>query len=574
MERRWHLSRDGGDHFLQGDPERLVSPGIGLDDFGAAIRGWSDDPQQRELIVEAYEALTGERPDVLDPAAMQSLVARVEWALREGTLDLRRGAAMDFGALPGAPVEPEEPGIPGVPVETRPRIISVAWLDGADDVEVGSATQWVNLPRDAKWVDGDKVTSIDRLARKPRIKVHFDRPGAHHFKLKLQPGPHNVVYTGAEEGRNANYLWQKVESDYTTAGDGTKIIPTDDFFVTAAGTNVVTAMGTDDDGNVARSAGLTSKKMIFYPTLKMATVTNIPASVAGMTGEYERVGIEMVALDVRSMPFMANIDLDSGDSDLNTLKANARAAYLASQGPAKEPYAIALVWINMLASMAASQVVTSAETTVGPGVASGRLTMTDAGGRRRPLWIGLDARDWFVSAQFIPTGGGAPVNIPKASCTPVPTSGNANRFFWVDVDVASLPAGRGRVQLTVNWVGASFNGVSLGAGNVICIATSITWEGRAHAEMVQTLTHEFGHQFNMVADGTGTQPDKVSTHYTERDHMGPHCHHNLPLMDHFRGQPGDCVLFGESNAGRLPNYCENCTPAMRKMDLSAGFSRF
>ena len=66
----------------------------------------------------------------------------------------------------------------------------------------------------------------------------------------------------------------------------------------------------------------------------------------------------------------------------------------------------------------------------------------------------------------------------------------------------------------------------------------------------------------------------MSTHYVDRDHMGPHCHHNLPLMDHFGGQPGDCVLFGESSAGRLPNYCENCTPAIRKMDLSAGFRRF
>lgn len=572
MERRWHLSRDGGDYVLQGDVDRTVVPGIGLDEFGAAIRGWSDDPQQREALVEAYEALTGQRPDVLDPAAMQSVVARVEWALRDGTLDLRRGAALDIGSLPGAQVEPVEPTIPGLPVETRPRIISVAWLDGADDVEVGSATQWVNLPREAKWVDGDKVASIDRLTRKPRIKVHFDRPGAHHFKLKLQPGPHNVVYTGAEEGRNANYLWQKTESDYTTAGDGTKIIPTDDFFVTAAGANVVTAMGTDDDGNVARSAGLTSMKMVFYPTIKMASVTNIPGDVSVMTGEYERVGIKMVALDEQSMPLMKNVDIDAGD--LTTLKANARTAYLASQGPSKEPHAIALVWIKMLASMDAAQVVTSEDVAVGPGLSPVQLTMRDAGGRMHPLWIDLDARDWFVSAQFIPADGGAAVNIPKARCTPIGASANAARHNWVEVDVDALPDTRGRIRLTVNWLGGSYNGVSLGAGNVICIATVARWDNRNLAEMVQTLIHEFGHQFNMVADGTGTQPDKVSTHYVDRDHMGPHCHHNLPLMDHFGGQPGDCVLFGESSAGRLPNYCENCTPAIRKMDLSAGFSRF
>ncbi len=572
MERRWHLSRDGGDHVLQGDAERLVSPGIGLDEFGAAIRGWSDDPQQREAIVEAYEALTGERPDVLDPAAMQSVVARVEWALRDGTLDLRRGAALDIGSLPGAQVEPAEPGIPGTPVETRPRIISVAWLDGADDVEVGSATQWVNLTRDAKWVDGDKVSSIDRLTRKPRIKVHFDRPGAHHFKLKLQPGAQNVAYTGAEEGRNANYLWQKVESDYTTAGDGTKIIPTDDFFVTAAGTNVVTATGTDDDGNVARSAGLTSMKMIFFPNIKMTSLTNIPASVGTMTGEYERVGIKMVALDDQPMAFMKNVDIDAGE--LDTIKANARAAYLASQGPAKEPYVIALVWINMLTAMAPSQTLTTVEVDVGPGQADVRLEMKDAAGDRHPLWIDLDTRDWFVSAQLLPAGGGAAVDIPKASCTPRASTRNAHYHFWVDVDVEALPAGRGSIQLTINWVDRFTNGVSLGAGNVICVATMAAWEPRGHGEMVQTLIHEFGHQFNMVADGTGTQPDKVSTHYTGRDHRGPHCHHGVPLAAHLGGQPGDCVLFGENSDARLPSYCENCTPAIRKMDLSAGFSRF
>lgn len=572
MERRWHLSRDGEDYVLQGDVDRTVAPGVGWDDFGAALRGWSDDPQQREALVSAYESLTGQRPDALDPSAMDSVLARVEGALRDGTLDLRRGPVVDFGTVPGGEPEPTDPPIPGVPAETRPRIISVAWLDGADDREIGGGTQWVNLPRDAKWVDRNKVTSIDRLSRKPRIKVHFDRPGGHHFKLKLQPGPQNVVYTGAEEGRNANHLWQKTEKDYTTEGDGSKVIPADDFFVTAAGANLVTATGTDDDGNVARSAGLTSRKMIFYPVIKMQTITNIPGNVGVMSGEYDRVGVEMVALDERSMPLMKNIDINTGD--LDTLKSNARAAYLASQGPSKEPYAIALVWINMLASMAASQVVTSAVVDVGPGIASGRLTMTDAGGRRRPLWVNLDARDWFVSAQFIPAGGGAPVNIPKARCTPVPTSGNPDRFFWVDVEIDWLPAGRGRVRLTVNWVGGSYNGVSLGAGNVICIATSVTWQARDQGEMVQTLTHEFGHQFNMVADGSGTQPDRVSTQYTARDHLGSHCHHGLALMDHFAGQPGDCVLFGESNDTRSAQYCENCTPAIRKMDLSAGFRRF
>lgn len=572
MERRWHLSRDGEDYVLQGDYDRTVAPSIGWDDFGAALRGWGDDPQQREALVAAYESLTGQRPDALDPAAMEGVLARVEGALRDGTLDLRRGPVVDFGSVPGGEVDPEEPAIPGVPAETRPRIISVAWLDGADDREIGGGTQWVNLPRDAKWVDRDKVTSIDRLTRKPRIKVHFDRPGGHHFKLKLQPGPQNVVYSGAEEGRNANYLWEKTEKDYTTAGDGSKIIPADDFFVTAAGANLVTATGTDDDGNVARSAGLTSMRMIFFPNIKMATVANIPANVGTMTGEYERVGIKMVALDDQPMPFMKNVDIDAGE--LDTIKANARAAYLASQGPSKEPYAIALVWINMLTAMAPLQILTTVELDAGPGQGSVRLEMKDASGSWHELWIDLDARDWFVSAKFLPAGGGAAVDIPKASCTPRASASDVHSHYWVDVDVEAVPAGRGSIQLTVNWVDRFTNGVSLGAGNVICIATTVAWAPRGAAEMVQTLIHEFGHQFNMVADGTGTQPDKVSTHYTGRDHRGPHCHHGVPLAAHLGGQPGDCVLFGESNATRMPNYCENCTPAIRKMDLSAGYARF
>ena len=86
------------------------------------------------------------------------------------------------------------------------------------------------------------------------------------------------------------------------------------------------------------------------------------------------------------------------------------------------------------------------------------------------------------------------------------------------------------------------------------------------------MVHELGHKFGMVTDGTGKKPDKPAKYYTGKGHMGPHCHKGLPVKASYSSDAGACVMFGATNAPKA--FCNHCTPAIRKMDLSTGWSAF
>ena len=486
----------------------------------------------------------------------------------------------DAGAGANAPCDAS---VATCPLLDEPKIISIAYLDGADDKEIAGGIHFVNLPRDAKWVDGTDVKNIDRLSHKPRIKVRFNKPGSHSFKVKYLPNAGNVVYSAAEKGRTGHFKFQDQVKAYTTDGDGTKILPIDDFFVAAAGKDKYKLEAEDGKGNKVQSGELEVRRLLYYIEIKMKTLTSIATSLATFQGEYAKYNIKLAPLASVEMDYMANVS----DSDEATFKTKARTAYAASTAPAKEPYVIAIVYTGHQAEKTTNRSIAKASVQVGPGKPSVLIPIRGPGvydtrDKERYLWNNIvPGEDWFVSAKFLKDGGTAgtdDVVIAKNKCTPVPVSpAKPDMCKVVKIDVTGLPAATGTITLEVNYIDIMAGGTSYGA-NLISVCTRSWWTDKTTAGQNDIIVHEMGHKLGMATDGTGKKPDKIPTYYdSSKGHVGPHCHHGIPA-----GQArydssadlaaSDCVMYGATNGKSA--FCEHCAIAVRKQDVCDGWSKF
>lgn len=459
------------------------------------------------------------------------------------------------------------------PEEELPVIASIAWLDGADDKETAAGDQWVNLPREAKWVDADHgVANIDRLSLKPRFRVTFSKPGSHAFKVTPAADNDNAAYSNAEKGRNAKFKWMDQAKDYTTDGDGTKIVASD-FFTTCAGEDKFKLVAEDKNNSPTVETGwLRTRRLAYLVPIKMTGMAAV-ADLGTLRGEYAKHGIEIVELPAAEIDRMSNIST----ADENTFKTRCKTAFDGSQGKAKSPYSVAIAFTEHLAVKNPNQDLELAGVAVGPDEAAVEVPVMARGLRAgdrlraRRLWKDLVAGEgWFVSASFVPDGGGAPRNIPEASCTALPEGASSCR--QVRVDVTGLPAGAGTIKLKVHVVDRMRGGLSFPGGNLICVCTKAWWQNITEAEQNTTAIHEMGHKVSMVVDGTGKLPDKVETLYTGKGHVGNHCHFDLPVQDTYAGANGNqCVMFGAVSEDGPSAFCEKCAPAVRKVDCSDGW---
>src|SRR5262249_20880731 len=68
-------------------------------------------------------------------------------------------------------------------------------LDGGNGPATQSVMQYVNLPRDDKFVDGNEVTSADRLGSKVKVKLVFADEGKQRYSVQVFGSLDNVEYT-------------------------------------------------------------------------------------------------------------------------------------------------------------------------------------------------------------------------------------------------------------------------------------------------------------------------------------------------------------------------------------------
>jgi hypothetical protein len=468
-------------------------------------------------------------------------------------------------------------------VRKKPKIVSIAFLDGGDAIEVASAIQFVNLARAPAFIDGAVVANLDRSGHTPRIKVRFDRPGAHRFTVKWLTRGANAAYTSTEKARNARFRYQDQEKAYTTAGDGSKILPLADFFVSAAGKDKFTLEARDDHGISVRSGELEVHRLVYYVELKMRTLTTVATSLVAAEAEFGKHNITLVKLPAVAMDHMPNI----GANDNEAFMTKARAAYQTSEAVGKQPCAVAIAYTGQLAVRNPNQVMVRTPVRVGPGEAAVdipvvALGLTTARVERRHLWQGLvPGESWFVSAKFLRTGGlpADAVDLPLALCTAVPQLRSIpDRSNTVRVNVSTLTPATGTITLIVNVVDRMRAGLSFSGGNLICVCTKAWWIDENTASQNQVIVHELGHKFGMVPTGGGKLPDKTASWYdSSKGHVGNHC-----FFGNAAGQArydaatdierSQCVMYGGANDTSA--FCTECATSVRKVDLSDGWSAF
>ncbi len=247
------------------------------------------------------------------------------------------------------------------------------------------------------------------------------------------------------------------------------------------------------------------------------------------------------------------------------------------------------------------------------------------------LWYGLDddddtAKRWFVDGEikFTPTpvkpsakntssstAAPPPPPTPQPKLIPLSSSdveidGTAKRTYGghqkikIKInkklkDVLANKTGTIKFSFTINQVKGFSGGFSWGgAGFALTTCCTKAWfeDKRASASNV-IWNHELGHRIGMVAYGdknhtsTNTRfhhrpklPDSPPNLYGEnrgvndKGHQGPHCEQGSVTYNavtrRWTGIPG-CVLFGATgtSAASSPlDYCSDCEPVVRKLDLS------
>ncbi|AFL74240.1 hypothetical protein [Thiocystis violascens] len=481
--------------------------------------------------------------------------------------------ASDVAKKGGGDKKIDDPKKP-CPLAEEANIVSIAWLDGGDDKEVATATQWVNLPMEDQWVNGAEIKNKDRLGMKPRLKVKFDKPGSHSFKVKLLAPTGTAAYTATEKARNPNFNHTEDEKSYTTDADGTKIIANDVQLV-AGGGYKFKAEAKDSKGKKVTTGELTTKRLFYYVEAKMTGLASVLSSTAPIDSEYAKHHIVLKQLSALSITRQTNI---GNDTDSGTLSGNVNTAIDASATvKAKKPYLLAVAYTDHLAVKNANVTISKQPVEVGPGkpkvvipvVARGLLAPNAV--ETRYLWHDLvPGESWFVEAKFHRDGGGV-TDIPAAKVT---HKGTGDYWDEVEIDVTGLAVGRGRIDVKVNVVDRMRGGLALGGANQVCVCTRAWWSNQPDAKQECTIIHEIGHKLDMVVKGSGKQPDAVATHYSGKGHAGDHCYQGCPAGEASYNTAANlsasqCVIFGAVNQKNA--FCANCEKAVKKLDINSGW---
>lgn len=475
-------------------------------------------------------------------------------------------------------------------------VVAVEWVNDDDwgrtpQKTVDLSPQLVNLERDPKWVGKHGAANLDRLGRKPCVRVRFDAQGACPYKLRLIKRPNSPVYTQDEQGRNANFKADTTEQYLTSDADGTAVVA---VTLDVSGGAKWSVEVEDEQGNVARTPELETLRHAYYFEIKMKGAS--PATDLGpFRDEFERHGIKLAGMGSVEMEALPNVD-DENASDCSLLKSKARKAYSRRQASAKDrdPYLISVAYMQHLAVKSHDVPLKRRNMKVGPGAQKVRILSRvrdrfTGVEEEKALWVGLvSGESWYVSSKFRQNGSLRSQAIPEAACIPVATNSNRPDFYnAVDIDVSGLRPGVGTITIKANLVDCMCGGLEFPDSNLICVCTRAWWNMESSRDQVQILIHELGHKFGMVPNGSDSAlhryydarlPDKPESYYDNvKGHVGPHCYFGLPDNQARYDNDTDraaskCVMYGATN-GKI-RFCGNCGPALRKVDLARGWLPF
>lgn len=490
-------------------------------------------------------------------------------------------------------------------MEKKAKLTKVDFLDGNDSKTVnGEGKQFVNFPLNLsrtgprtslatsskikKWVDSKFAKNLDRVGTSVRVKAEVSPalPGIPVY-FRLIGDSNNARYSDSKTDPAKRELTRNLNfgDDTSKPSDPWRVIEFTNkkgiaiarLKVSQAGANVYQVEAKTLDGTKQKGAGkIKTDRLVYYKEFKMESPKVKEATSLGkFKAAFAKGHITMESLGKTTMTHLPNIDTDTSD-----FLRELRDAFETSDAVNKMPFAIAIAYTDHLAVKRANKMLSSATVDVGPGKPAVTIDvrgdgLTNPAVKTRYLWNNLvPGEGWLRNATFHPSGGGATTDL-KSKCKAVP-GGNPDACCQVEVDVSALPAGRGVIKITVDWVDRMRGGLALGDNNAALVCTRAWWKDASNDSQVQVMIHEVGHKVQMVADGRGIRPDKVKTHYdSSKGHVGDHCYKGNADGQARYDAPTDaanakCVMYGSTNANL--EFCANCEPAVRKVDLSGGWS--
>lgn len=470
------------------------------------------------------------------------------------------------------------------------KIVSVEFLDGSDTkiVKGKAKAQFVNLPNEPGLVDGKIVKNKDRLSNKPRIKLKFDRPGLHPFKIKLLPAGSNATYKAEEKLRNSNFKFDDTEKLLYTDPDG-NVILSGNLALAAAGCDIYGLTAKDNNGVTVNSIGrLNTYRLIYLVEIRMDVITNnIAKNLNLCIKEYSRnkKNIKLKKLGQTRMEYIKNISREGENSFLS----KAKKAYndftkRRNVGYFKKKYSIAIAYTDQLAVKKSNQSLLKEDVQVGP-LADPVIIPIVYGTESMSLWHDVaSGEDWFVSCTFYSDELFGDSAITKDKCKIIENPGYKGSYNKVEISVDHLPIGHGSIFLSVNWVDYMRAGLSFVSGPLIVVCTKSWWRKKSTQEQNEVLIHELGHKIGMVpmapdsASGSHHYKGLNSGRYlynTSKGHVGEHCYFGCPDGQAKYNSDADaakakCVMYGQTKKN-LSKFCPECDKSVRKLDISKGW---
>lgn len=479
-----------------------------------------------------------------------------------------------------------------------------------------SVDQWINLPRENKYVE-DKITELRRLDF-IRFKVKFKKAILSGYKVEIRcvGGASFENYEANEKQRNIKFKVRGMPGVLTNDGK-TDITCTYDVYLNAAADNEYEIVATHKGKEVTSSFKVKTRKKLFYQVMKMKDCPT--TSMANMETEFWNPGrkhyIEMKKKGAEStVKFIPCLD---GGNHSEFIKESAKGYTLKTH----KPFAFGMTFVNYIATPETLTITRESNFTLPSKISKWKLDDLEwEVSLGTHLWYELSPADdankrWYgnIKLWFEPDSDPAAKDVVKITKAMVEPFGPATGAFGgrkklkikfpqdsIRRSFFTQTKGKWKVQMKLVCVRGFSGGFAYNGINLLAICTKSWWDPKDLGSAVQTVVHEVGHKVGMAAHGDkpayGGTPAAISASAAmkntlpnshpnlygdirgtnDQDHQGPHCSNGAawdstkPRGQRWSGSPG-CTMFGAnaiSGNSAPEGFCSDCSKLVRKLDLT------
>ena len=504
-------------------------------------------------------------------------------------------------------------------------VIEVKVLNGDDKTFLtANDSQYVNLPKEDKWVDPIFTKNKDRLGRKVRVMVKFDPDKTKGDRCYVQVLGHkdNSVYSDEEKGRRESFNISQEPADLASGDFDRAVGPAiegsrdanDSFFCevelppSVGDRYKIIAYG--DDMTPVETAEIETWRAVYYMVIAAGNTTHcVPSRSFRSVLEPAYVGSctllihlgDETMVQVNPKPECAYVDAVA-NADFVPLVDQLCDRKVPSLPDRKysdfKPFLARFVFVDQLpSSISQGATLPVGPVPIGPGkplirvpIVTAKAPLTDpTADMRKALWIGfgrsimdgskptVPGNHWFINATLTCTDGTVH-QIPASNCVPVADPTNDELFREIDVRVDNLPTATptGSVSLEIVRVNRMVAGLAIdGTRGIMVMPGRMHFVAKSHANQISAAIHELGHSMGMVAEPGNAGLDAHATFYKSD---GNHCwtgltkqtSDNLYQKDPNAASSAQCLMFGFITNPPRTTFCANCTAALRKLDISGG----